>query len=375
MTKIIQITPYYPPHLGGMEQRIRDLSEKLAKKGNDIEIFTSDIGTEKGKLKSTKNLKINYLKSLEFAHTPIIPSLFWNLMRIPKDSIMHVHVAQALVPEIVWLVSKIRDIPYISHIRLDVHGSGFFRFLLKPYKKIFLKKVLNDSRKTIVLTEDYKKKMMDDYSLKEEKVTVIPNATNFPITKIIKNPTKNKFNIISVGRLSKQKNIPLLINSIAKIKEASRKKIILHLVGDGEERKEIKKTIDESGLNKQVILHGRLEGKNLERLYSKSDLFILVSDGEGFSTSLLEAMASGVPIVASNVEGTKSVIKDNNTGLLVELREEDISKKIEMMLANEALRRKLAINGIKEVKRYSWDKIINKTEEIYKEILNENKHK
>jgi len=111
---IIQVFPYYPPHLGGAEQRIKDISERLAKERHKVEVFTSDIGCEKGKLKNKKNLNINYLKSWEFAHTPIIPSLFSRLMKIPKDSIMHVHIAQALTPEIVWLVSKIRKIPKIQ---------------------------------------------------------------------------------------------------------------------------------------------------------------------------------------------------------------------------------------------------------------------
>jgi hypothetical protein len=61
----------------------------LAIKGNQVEVFTSDTGCKKGKLRSTKNLKIHYLKSWEFAHTPIIPSLFFKLLKMSKDSIIY----------------------------------------------------------------------------------------------------------------------------------------------------------------------------------------------------------------------------------------------------------------------------------------------
>ena len=92
--KIVQIISYYPPHLGGMENVAKEISERLAKKGHQVEVFTSDIVCPKNKqLKSIKNLKINYLKSWEFSHTPVIRSLYNELMKIPKDSIMYIHVA------------------------------------------------------------------------------------------------------------------------------------------------------------------------------------------------------------------------------------------------------------------------------------------
>lgn len=134
--KIVQIISYYPPHLGGMENVAKEISESLAKRGHQVKVFTSDIGCPKNKqLKSIKNLKINYLKSWEFSYIPVIRSLYNELVKIPKDSIMHVHVAQAFIPEIVYLVSKIKKIPYITHIHGDTKPSGKFGFLLSLYKR------------------------------------------------------------------------------------------------------------------------------------------------------------------------------------------------------------------------------------------------
>ena len=71
----------------------------------------------------------------QFSNLPIIFSLFWKLLAIKKNTIIHVHVANAFIPEIVFLISKIKRIPYVAHIHLDVDPSGFFGFLLKTYKK------------------------------------------------------------------------------------------------------------------------------------------------------------------------------------------------------------------------------------------------
>ena len=153
--KIVQITSFYPPHLGGMENVVKEISENSAKRGHQVTVFTSDIGCKKDKLISTKNLKIHYLKSFEIAHTPIIPSLFFELLKIPRDSIMHLHIAQSFTPEIVSLVSKIRKIPYVVHIHIDVRPSGKLGFLLPLYKKVFLKRVLRSASKIIVLGKEY----------------------------------------------------------------------------------------------------------------------------------------------------------------------------------------------------------------------------
>lgn len=372
---IIQISSYYYPHVGGAEQRARDLSEKLAKKGHQIEVFTSDIRCPKEKqLKSKKNLKIHYLKSWEFAHTAIIPFLFFNLLKIPKNSIIHLHVVQPLMPEIVWLVSKIRNIPYVAHIRIDVQKMGFFGFLLNPYKGIFLKKVLSDANRIIVLTEDYNHLIEDKYGIKKDKIEVIPNATSF---NIIKNKSINlhsPIRLLFVGRLSYQKNIPLLLDSF---KEAyiKNKEIELHMVGEGEDEKLIEKFIKENNLKNNIIIYGSKIGKQLEKIYKKSDIFISLTKQEAFSTVFLEAMASGLPIITTNILSVRNVIKNNYNGILVKPTPKEAVRAIEKLIKNPNLRERLVTNGLKEVKKYSWDEIVQQTEQVYREVLYDNNKK
>lgn len=76
--KIIQVIPYYFPHIGGMGKCAKEVSDRLAKKGHHVEVFNTDLGFKKERDSSTVNLNIHCLKSWEFAHTAIIPSLFLN---------------------------------------------------------------------------------------------------------------------------------------------------------------------------------------------------------------------------------------------------------------------------------------------------------
>ncbi len=373
--KIVQVVAYYPPHLGGMENVAREISERLAKKGHQVEVFTSDIGCKKGKLRSTKNLKIHYLKSWEFAHSAIIPSLFFKLLKISKDSVIHVHVAQIMIPEIVYLVSKIKSIPYIAHIHADVGPSGKMGFLLPLYKNIFLKIVLKNATKIVVPSKDYVDLISRKYSVSDTKIYQVPNGVDRNPIKIPSAKLHTPIRLLYVGRFTKEKNIPLLIRSLQILLETRHLNIELHLVGEGEELKNIKRYIKSLNLENRVLLHGVLQGNKLIEKYKNSDIFVLTSSSESFGLVLLEAMASGLPIVSSNIPGVRNIINNGETGLLVTLTPENISSAIENIISDSKLREKLIEKGLDEVKKYNWNKIISKFEWIYKELIYDNNKK
>lgn len=371
--KIIQITPYFPPHLGGMENRVKDLSEYLSQKGHKVIVFTSKVNG-KNYLPKSNNLSIEYLNNINIAHTPISFSLVKKLFKLDKNCIFHIHAVDAFYPPIAYLISRIRKIPYILHIRGNIQPSGKFGFLLPLYKKLFLNKILNKANKVIALNKDYKKLFCTLYNLPPKNVSVIPNATSFRPNKYWSKKKSKEINLLFVGRFSIDKNIPLIIESLDFLHKKN-KNIKLYLVGEGEDKEDLKKMVNEKGLKESVIFLGRLEGEDLYRRYSKSDIVILPSKVECFSSVLLEAMTMAKPIIASNVEGTRNIIKNNYNGILIKPTPEKIAEAVEKLIKNPRLRERLVKNGLKEIKRYSWDKVVKQTEEVYREVLKEHNEK
>ena len=129
--RIVHVTGYYPPHVGGMEYRTKNLAENFAKRGYGVEVITSDIGCGKDKIPSTDKLVVRYLKSFEVAHTPIMPSLPIRLLLLPRDSVIHLHISQAILSEVTFLICKLRGLRYLAHIHLDVEASGPMGVLLR----------------------------------------------------------------------------------------------------------------------------------------------------------------------------------------------------------------------------------------------------
>lgn len=367
--RIIHVTSYYPPHLGGMEIVVKESAERLAKKGYQVEVFTSNIGNQNRKIKNTKNLKIHYLWSFEFAHTPIIPTLFFRLLLLPKNSIIHLHVAQAFTPEVVYLVSKFNNIPYIAHLHIDLGPSGNLGFLIPFYKKYLLGHVLRNANECMAASTDYINILNKRYGVSKNKIRLVFYGIPLSLFKKQNNGLNKIKNILSVGRFTKQKNFILLINSFNQVINLGFD-LNLNLIGSGEEDQKIIKLINNLGLQKKVNLHGVMSWQKLSKTYYKYDLFIIPSREEAHGLVTIEAMASGLPIIASDIPGLRNAIQNNTTGILVKPTVQNFSNAIIKIVGDTELKKKLIKNGLEDVKKYDWEKIIQKYETSYYDIKN-----
>ena len=361
---IVQVTSYYPPHLGGMENCAAQIAEGFVDKGYSVSVYTSDIGYSQTVDISSKP-QVHYLRSIEFAHTPIIFTLFFRLLTLPRHSLIHLHVSQAFSPEIVYLISKLRGIPYIAHIHLDVDPSGPFGFLLRPYKKNFLKRVLNSATKIICLSESQKELIASKYGLPLGSIVVIPNGVAeeyFAGKRTSQNPVPR---LLFVGRLAAQKNLSLLVEAFAQMQVSA----FLDIVGEGEEREKVETLIQKYELQ-NVKLHGRKIGKELIELYKSADIFVLPSLKEGISLAMLEALAAGLPVVASDGPEIRQILDD--CGILIhDPTPTNYAEALDMLLSDKNTLRKLSTLAVKKARSYSWESVLDSIEDVYREINHE----
>ena len=173
---IVHVVPYYPPHLGGMEKVVSIIAEELAKT-TQVEVLTTDCAAEGAvRLERRGRLTIRRLRAFEVVNLPVAPSLFWECLKISRRSIVHVHVAQALIPEIVWVARCLRRGKYIAHFHLDVAPSGRFGRIFSWYKKRIIGHTLRAAVKVIALTADQAKFLEQAYRVDVDKIAVVPNG-------------------------------------------------------------------------------------------------------------------------------------------------------------------------------------------------------
>lgn len=362
--KIIHVTPYYPPHLGGMENTVRELAERTAEMGHEVSVYTSNKTESKEKLKSTKNLTIKYLKSFELPHTPIIPALPFELLKeANKDTVVHIHFALAYTTEVANLFSRLRKAKIVTHIHTDPKPSSKMGFMLKFFKNIW-RLVLPFSDVIICPTEDYVNLIPQIYGIPKERCRVIPSGIDLNKFLKINNSQKEKVkDILFVGRLSKEKNIPTLLQAFKLTQD--KHNLTLHIVGEGGERLIIEEIIRKENI-RNVILHGKMYNEELLNLYSTSDIFILPSHYESFGIVNLEAMASGLPIVASDIPGARNLL--GSCGILVKPTAKNFADAIVRLIGDKNLREELIRRGKVKVRDYDWNKIVKEVVEIYEKI-------
>ncbi|HEY5268598.1 MAG TPA: glycosyltransferase, partial [Candidatus Saccharimonadales bacterium] len=199
------------------------------------------------------------------------------------------------------------------------------------------------------------------YGVELEKIKVIPNGVEEKFYYDKPRTLHKKPRLLFVGRLDIQKNVQLLLNALDGISEQFETTI----VGEGSLSSDLRKMA--KGLKlKNIKFVGRKDDKELLNYYRRSDIFVLPSEREGMPLVLLEAMAMGLPIVATNVTGSRDVVKNGKNGYLVPIGNvESFRSALLKITSNKSTYKKLSQTSRKMADKYSWEKISAQFEKLY----------
>lgn len=172
----------------------------------------------------------------------------------------------------------------------------------------------------------------------------------------------------TVGRLSGEKHLPFLLKSISLLKDRCRNFICL-IIGDGPERKNLEKLVASLHLKENIYLLG--EREDVPDLLGLMEVFVFSSSGEGFSITLLEAMAKSLPVVAFDVEGVKEAVASEETGYLIPFgNTKDFADRIYHLMGNSGLAEKMGKSAFEQVSAdFSLQANIRKLEGLYDRLL------
>ena len=178
-----------------------------------------------------------------------------------------------------------------------------------------------------------------------------------------------KLNILFVGRLEKRKGLQYLLDAYGKLKWEL-PDIRLIVVGPGNPDKESYRIMSSHNLQ-DVEFVGRVSYEDLPRYYASADIFCSPATGaESFGIVLLEAMAAGKPVVASDIEGYRGIVTDGEQGLLVPKKDSDaLAKALEVLARDPELRRRLGGQGNRSAEEYRWEVVAGQVENYYDSCL------
>ena len=217
------------------------------------------------------------------------------------------------------------------------------------------------------------------YRVPAERITVIPLGVNLdrfaPGDRATARETlgigEEERILLAIGRIQPLKGLDILIRSLAEVTD--RKDISLWIIG-GDDRAEdeiarLRALAEEVGVASMVRFVGPVEHEALPDYYNAADIVVMPSFYESFGLVAVEAMASGVPVVASRVGGLSSTVSDGRTGYLIPWRcPEPFAEKIELLLRNEQLRSSLGSAAVDRMQMYSWPEISRQLCALYEDL-------
>lgn len=383
--KIVIITPYFYPRMGGVEKYVFNIARGLKKNYKfNVVIITSRKG-----VKITKSIEdgilIYRIPTLFYlSNTPI--NLFWysilyNILKTEKPNLVNAHTPVPYLSDIASLVCKKLDIPFVLSYHNDlIKDALFYKPIFWMYYK-FAEQFTFKSSRTIIATSQYyvkNSKYINRFSKKIEIISPGVDIDTFkPTVKPIniKSISKNAPVVLFVGQLDKthlHKGIINLIKAMVFVKK-NFPDAHLVIIGKGNNIEYLKKVCKNLNLTNNVIFTGYVTENEISSYYSRASLVVLPStnNSEGFGMVLLEAAAMGKAAIGTKVGGIPSIIFDKKTGLLIEPNNIDmLSNAIIHLLSNTNLRNKIALNALKNIKKnYTWEIQIKKTNNIFSKII------
>ncbi len=369
--RIIQVSPYFYPHIGGVESHVLDLSHYLMKRGHEVEVITSNYA-KLPEYEKVMGISVRRVKALTVKFsTPVTPAMK-KVISGEKADIVHSHSPPPLQPYYAAKGSKKARIPHVLtyHCDLEIPIPGG-RHLVSAYRRTFGKKTISMSDEIIATTQSYASTSRDIW---HRDIRVIPNAVDERRfnPKVSGKKVREELGIegnmvLYVGRLVYHKGVEYLIDSA---KEVEAKYVI---VGTGPKEKELRKHAVKAGVSEKVMFAGKVPYARLPEYYAATDVFVLpsVSRLEAFGIVTMEAMATGKPVIVSDIPGVNEVIEDGVHGFnAVPMDGKDIARKLRTLLSDEDLRKEMGMKGRKLVEeRYTWDRVVEMVEQVYRDIL------
>ena len=282
-----------------------------------------------------------------------------------SPDIIHAHSTKAGLIARFWsAVLNVKPIIFTAHGWAFTEGREYWkRFLLAQIEK--LAGYVTDK---IICVSEFDRKLALKFKVaREDKLVVIHNGVDpnefFKISRDYRK-SSNEVIVTFVGRLAPPKDLLLLIDAIKLVPE-----IKLQIVGDGELRQQVEGYIFKNALRDRVILLG--ERFDIPKILAESDIFVLPSRWEGLPLTIIEAMMSGLPVVATRVGGIPELVDDGVNGYLVPSRDVNaLAKAIRKLVSDVELRERMGKAGReKAIEKFTLDKMLSKIAQVYEDVL------
>lgn len=314
-------------------------------------------------------VKINYLPISGGKGYYLNGNALKKLARQLNADIVNVHYASGY--------GTLARIAHLPNIILSVWGSDVYDFPYRNRINMYIIKKNLLYAKHIVSTSEAMKIQVLNILDKKIEIDVVPFGVDVKKFKCCREKRKDdKFIFCVIKSLENIYGIDIIIkafDAFLKRKNIYDKNIELHIYGKGSEKENLQELGKQYKCDSSIKWKGYIKNENLPNVLSQVDVFCSGSRKESFGVSTIEAMAAGIPVIATETDGSKEIILNDTTGILVPQESiKEMSEKMEYLYDNFDARREMGIEGRKRVETlYCWSKNVDRMNEIYERVEQE----
>jgi D-inositol-3-phosphate glycosyltransferase len=379
---------------GGQNVYVREVGEALARQGWQVDMFTRRSSVEQERIvEHSPNCRTIRLTAGPqefvarqdiFEYLPEFLDAFFKFQHEQKTIYPLIHTNYWLSA---WVGMEIKKRQLVRHLH-TYHSLGAVKYRsvntipMIANTRLKVEKQCLETADTIIATSPQEREHMRSLVSQKGNIKVVPCGTDITcFGSVSSEQARNKLNIapeekviLYVGRFDPRKGIETLVRAAGDRRVRQHQNLKLIIAGgstpgatDGKERERIEGIVRELNLQDITLFTGRVEHHDLAYYYAAADVCVVPSHYEPFGLVAIEAMASGTPVVASDVGGLKFTVVDELTGLLAPPQDESaFAGAIDLILSDASWRKQLSENARQRVEsRFSWDGVASQLDRRY----------
>lgn len=365
--RVALVCPYDLSVPGGVQAHVRDLAASLRELGDEV-VIVGPMGEERGGrvhgVGGTVSVPFNDSRA-PISLSPLAARRALEAVERHEPDVVHVH--EPAVPTISLAVSLWGPRPVVATFHAWSDEDVAYR-LARP----LIRKAIAGVSENIAVSQPAAAYHAEALGLPTSRFHVVPNGVDvsrFADAEARADLTADEPTLLFVGRLERRKGLDQLLRAFVQLK-TTHPDLRLLVVGDGPERDDCEALLP-AQLRADVHFQGRVDVEQLPRFHASSDIFVAPAlGGESFGIVLVEAMAAGLPVVASSLPGYRSVVTDGVNGLLVPPGQpRALAESIGSLLDNPSRGRALAQEGRATAADHDWSVVTARIRDVYAETL------
>lgn len=358
--KVLMVIPTFYPVVGGAERQLEGIAPVLVASGHHVTVLTRRLpGT------SAIDRTFSYLvRRIPATPRPVyhLALAAYLLLNARQYDVIHCHTLSGAAA-ICSIVGALLDRPVLLKATRSGPNSQIAQWNSSVLRRLVFSGILMRYARFVAISRDTHAELLAS-GVPEQSIFRIPNGVAIPLsaaTRSVRQP-----NVLYIGRLIPRKRVDLLLRAFAETSGGNMAS--LAIVGDGTERPVLEALARNLGIANRVTFTGTLDANGVRNWLRNSRIFVLPSSSEGMSNSLLEAMASGLAVLATDIEANRELIEPEKTGLLFS-SEAELSSKLDELFSNAASAMQLGENAKARINAvYSFEFIAREYTTLYQTL-------